>query len=221
MVPFFAFLALISSSFAAISVIDISLLTPENNTVLDISDASFAFNATDDSLPTLSCSLYLNDSVIATNVSQDSGVITNYSVSGIHNGNYIWYVKCNDSLGTEITSGTMWLHVNVFSISTPEFPITIVTNYTYSKFSVAEMGGWDLTSFLDFILFLCGAILMFLYFMKWFNLYQKRRRTPGAAFGEKTLYILSLLIHNTVLLWIRGGEKKSLLLYRDTYTTYL
>lgn len=166
---FIALVLFASLSFAE-SNISIDLLTPENNSIIDIDAASFAFNVTDTNIADLACDLKIIGYGTATNTSVMSGEVVNYSIDAIPNGNLTWYVSCNDSALDSFTSGIRMLEVNVYSITTPDFPITEVTNYTYSSFNTPAIGGQSLDGIIAFFVFIGGAFLSLFYALRAFRL---------------------------------------------------
>ncbi|MGV8142841.1 MAG: right-handed parallel beta-helix repeat-containing protein [Candidatus Pacearchaeota archaeon] len=84
----------------------VNLNLPESGFNFTTNSIYFNFTASDDVSTILNCSIYLNSSINQTNSSVSSGVLTNFLVQNIAQGNYSWYVSCFDeanNLGTSIT----------------------------------------------------------------------------------------------------------------------
>ncbi|RJQ21346.1 DUF11 domain-containing protein, partial [Candidatus Woesearchaeota archaeon] len=84
----------------------VSLVAPQNGTNTTNTTVLFYYNVTDDVSDVLSCSLDLNGSVVATNGSVLNGTASNFSASGLSQGNRTWAVRCTDGSNNTNTSET-------------------------------------------------------------------------------------------------------------------
>jgi len=111
----------------------IRLLAPANRST-SISSLNFSYNATDgDGIS--ACTLMLNDNSYDTNFSVVSGGISNFSVTGLAEGNYSWYVNCTDTFATEGFSPTSFVTIDdtppIFTLTEP-LNDTQITTSTYT-----------------------------------------------------------------------------------------
>ncbi len=113
---FFVFLFVISwvlfASAGVFAFVNVSLLGPPDNSLLNISQPSFTFNASSDLLnTTFTCALIINGAFATQNTT-----LTNFSIvslspaSNLAEDNFTWQVNCSDangSLATATRSGTI------------------------------------------------------------------------------------------------------------------
>jgi len=86
---------------------NISLISPEQDEIVSVNNVSFTFVTEDMISPTLSCTVYLNESgsvySIGSGLSAENGTpYTHYYL--LYDGNYSWYVECVDKAGNYNTS---------------------------------------------------------------------------------------------------------------------
>ncbi len=86
------------------------------------------FTANDDLSLSLSCNLYLNSSLNQTNSSVVPGVLTNFLLQSIAEGNYSWRVECYDDAGNLGTSESRDFSV---SFSVPTITLDYPLNNSY------------------------------------------------------------------------------------------
>jgi hypothetical protein len=109
----------------------IELLTPQNDSVIDVNNISLTFRAFDATSPSLSCDVYLTEEfsapfTIATNVQvQNATNTTIYYLTG--DGNYSWYVDCTDKAGLFNLSEEYFFEV----IAPPNVELLIPANETW------------------------------------------------------------------------------------------
>lgn len=103
------------------------LESPANNTLNDTSSQpTFVFNATDERISALSCSLWLNDTLgNVTNYGTNSSVL-NYTftqlvpISELSNGDYYWWVNCSDFVNSNVSE------IRNISIQAPDLGFPLV-----------------------------------------------------------------------------------------------
>jgi uncharacterized protein (DUF2249 family) len=74
----------------------VSLISPPNGFVSNVSSITFDFNGTDEVHTAFNCSIYLDGILNRTNSSTQNGTTTAFPVSGIPDGNHTWSVQCTD-----------------------------------------------------------------------------------------------------------------------------
>jgi hypothetical protein len=95
----------------------INLISPSDNDWLNSTNVTFVFNFTDELSQGANCSLYIDGVLNQTNSSTSNSTNTNFSVSGLSEGQHAWNITCKDLAGNINSSAA------VFSIDlTP--PIT-------------------------------------------------------------------------------------------------
>ena len=99
----------------------ISLLSPLNDDNLTSSSASFSFIPADNIAPTLSCSLFVNGSLVSTNPSAGNGTTSSISATSLTNGPHNWFINCSDGVNTGV-SATWNFTVNISSTKPPSNP---------------------------------------------------------------------------------------------------
>ncbi|MBI5227157.1 right-handed parallel beta-helix repeat-containing protein, partial [Candidatus Micrarchaeota archaeon] len=98
----------------------VTLNFPSNLTNTSNTSLSLNFTATDNAATTLSCALYLDGSVNATNSSVSNNTLTNFTISGLAEGTHQWFVSCNDSSTNNGNSST-----NNFTIDSTAPTVTL------------------------------------------------------------------------------------------------
>jgi sporulation protein YlmC with PRC-barrel domain len=89
---------------------------------------NFNFTAADDISSLLNCSIYLNNSLNITNSTVSTGILTNFLIQNIQEGNFSWYVSCFDeglNLGQSIIR-----KINI-SYITPSVVLNSPSNESY------------------------------------------------------------------------------------------
>ena len=106
----------------------INLISPENETLYSIRENVFEFEV-GDNLASLTCELFIDSkSKGSKTISLINGLASsNFSVSGLNDKNYSWYIECKDSLN-KIKSET-----RQFIMSAPDSP------------TIARIGDFDIT----------------------------------------------------------------------------
>ena len=89
----------------------INLTTPLNNTNVTTSTVNLNFTPTDNMASTLICNLTLDGAIIASNLTVNTGVNQNVTVSGLVGGNHYWNVTCMDQASNRNTSATYVFYV--------------------------------------------------------------------------------------------------------------
>ncbi|MEM4160079.1 MAG: PGF-pre-PGF domain-containing protein [Candidatus Micrarchaeia archaeon] len=84
--------------FGLLSAVSINLISPANNTFTNQTTVAFVFNATDDENTTLNCSLYINDALNIINETVENSSITNFTLTDVSEGNYLWYINCSNGI---------------------------------------------------------------------------------------------------------------------------
>ncbi|MFH0737175.1 MAG: right-handed parallel beta-helix repeat-containing protein, partial [Candidatus Micrarchaeota archaeon] len=84
---------------------NVTLNSPAQNLTANSSTINFNFTVTGAS-PPFNCSLYLDSVLNRTNSSVQNNTPTNFSVSGIADGNHSWYVQCTDTSSGSASSET-------------------------------------------------------------------------------------------------------------------
>lgn len=94
---------------------EITLISPDNKTITNSIDIDFNFTASDAFSTTLSCSLIINGTINKTNSSVVNGTETNFTLSELSDGDYLWSVNCTDEAGNEGASETRILTVDTIA----------------------------------------------------------------------------------------------------------
>jgi hypothetical protein len=106
----------------------VTLVSPANGNVTnDSSTIAFKFNVTDETVSLLSCSLFLNDSLYASNSSVLNATLTAFSVS-VANGNWTWNVSCADAAGNSNSSNR-------------SIEVNVAASFTFSNVRVEDIRG--------------------------------------------------------------------------------
>ncbi|MFA5856930.1 MAG: DNRLRE domain-containing protein [Candidatus Pacearchaeota archaeon] len=104
-----------SSRLFYIDLIDpnISIIYPPAYYSYNLNRINFSFNATDNLDSVLSCSIYLNDLLIAPAIiSAGNGNATNVSYSGLSPGEYYWNVTCTDESMRKYSTSLFYFNVS-------------------------------------------------------------------------------------------------------------
>jgi hypothetical protein len=107
---------------------EITLVSPANNFVQNLSLINFIFNSSDNRATNLSCGLIINNAEVARNSSVVLGLNTifNYSLS---NGDYTWKINCSDGINSGLSEERN-LIMNVSSDYTPFWAKTNTHTHT-------------------------------------------------------------------------------------------
>ncbi|MFH0884786.1 MAG: NosD domain-containing protein [Candidatus Micrarchaeota archaeon] len=83
----------------------ISLNLPPDSATLYSTSSAFNFTATDNIVPALNCTIYLDGSPNQTNASVLNNILTNFQISGMGAGAHTWRVGCSDgvNINTSLT----------------------------------------------------------------------------------------------------------------------
>ena len=84
----------------------VSLVGPPNNASLNSTSQNFTFNYTNNLSQTANCSLLLDGVANQTNISVLNSTNTNFSVSGLAQGQHNWSIQCTDLAGNMNTSSS-------------------------------------------------------------------------------------------------------------------
>ncbi|MEM4244694.1 MAG: FG-GAP-like repeat-containing protein [Candidatus Nanoarchaeia archaeon] len=95
----------------------VSLTTPVDYENLTNGNVTFTYNVSDSNIIS-SCSLYINDTLNLTDDSVDKDTDQNFIVD-LSDGDYEWFVSCNDSLGNEGNSSTWYFNIASSQFFTP------------------------------------------------------------------------------------------------------
>ncbi len=121
----------------------VNLISPVSGAITNLTAMNFTFNTTDDSSPTMNCSMYLDGAVNQTNSSVQNATTTMFQVSGISDGVHTWNVTCMDQSNNRGSSATRNFTVNtvapsvtlnspanlsIFNVSSVNFNFTTVDN---------------------------------------------------------------------------------------------
>ena len=83
----------------------VSLVTPANNVSISSASQNFTFNETN-AFATVNCSLFIDGASNQTNASVANNTNTNFSISGLPQGDHNWSVQCTDVAGKTNMSAT-------------------------------------------------------------------------------------------------------------------
>ena len=109
----------------------ITHILPNNTNFSIISKIGLSSNITDDNDYVSNISLYLNSIINQTNINVISGILTNFTFTGITDGTYTYFISSTDSDNTQINSTTQ-----SFTIDTTAPLITITSPLEFQEFSV-------------------------------------------------------------------------------------
>jgi parallel beta-helix repeat protein len=140
----------------------VTLNSPANASAFNATTVVFNFTATDNAVPTLNCSLYLDGTLNATNATAPNGTATAFTVSGFANGSYLWGVRCTDIANNTGVSQTRTFIVDtvapVVTLNSPanntlfnasptvSFTFTAVDTYSSSMACALFIGGMQTQS---------------------------------------------------------------------------
>lgn len=99
--------------------INVTLIAPPNGTVADQANITFMFNATDNLVSQLNCSLYLNGTVIGT-ATAINNTQTSINTSNLEDGIYLWNVICSNGNVTGTAPEDFMLVINTTQPVLPE-----------------------------------------------------------------------------------------------------
>ena len=107
----------------------VALNSPANNTLTNVSSINFNFIATDETSPTMNCSLYLDGVLNRTNSSTANNTLTVLQINGIGQGAHSWNVTCKDGNNNIGASNTWFFTVD---LTPPTVAIQSPANSTYN-----------------------------------------------------------------------------------------
>jgi len=113
----------------------VGLITPFNNSFINVSTVNFNYTAFDDTALLLNCTLYLYFSnVLKAEESQiiANGSTGNFSVYNLDDGNYLWRVDCRDSRNTGRSENRTFIlnEPDAPVINSIEYNLTVIENQT-------------------------------------------------------------------------------------------
>ena len=112
----------------------VTLNSPNNLSIFNVSSVSFNFTAVDNLSTTLNCSLYMDNMLNLTNSPTSNGTATIITVNSIADGNHTWYVQCKDNAYNAGTSPT-----RNFMIDTKPPAVTLNSPINLSVFNVSNV----------------------------------------------------------------------------------
>ncbi len=103
----------------------INLMFPPDAYITNSGSIDFAFNASDDYYPTLSCSLYLDGNLNQTNATTQNSTATDFPLLGIADGYHNWFINC-----TDLANETNFSETRSFTVDTIPPVISGISNIT-------------------------------------------------------------------------------------------
>ena len=109
---------------------NVSLDAPINDFNTTSSSIIFNWTVTDNIDTNMTCNLTINNEINASDIIANNGTRTNYTVSGINEGTYLWNVTCVDNSTNTNTSQTWAFAVDT---SSPAINLDLPFNNTWQK----------------------------------------------------------------------------------------
>ncbi|MFA5723595.1 MAG: LamG domain-containing protein [Candidatus Pacearchaeota archaeon] len=107
---------------------NVTLFSPGNNSLINSSSILFIFNASDNYLENLNCSIYINGNLTGTNSSVLLNTNTTFNITGLTEGeNQTWMINCIDNSSN---SGNASRIFSISDLTNPTANITYPSNET-------------------------------------------------------------------------------------------
>ncbi len=120
-----------TSGFAVDTTIpSVTLNSPADQAVFNVSNVTFSFTATDSQSSTLDCSLFLDNVLNQTNPSTMVDTATAFQVSNIPDGSHSWLVQCTNAANNTGTSATQHFSMQTgCPVISSSGTVTMTTNF--------------------------------------------------------------------------------------------